>query len=211
LQSCELSTDIQQLADDAVTYHRARWSAHHLQFPTEAVCELAASWLAGGVLPDIAEEQVLQPDLQACRFDVWAILTRFLLTEPSNLTRMASLTDDEVSTYVPGASAADVAYFTGDIERAQMSYLGKLQRLDGYDDPHEIVGLGLSMHDGLARQRLLSQPHLYRAVQRQIVARTGNPADPLQLIQWLNSERTEVSMSEKLPGILGGFVLKAGG
>lgn len=189
LQVQQLPADIQQVADVAVAYHRARWAAHHLRPDHEMVEALAHNW-AEQTPPSarIAEEHTLQFEPRARNFDTWALLARLSAVEPTILTEMYQ-DPNKVTEYVPGATKSDIEYFAGNTEEARNLYIAALQTPDGFDDPHNIVGFGFTLNDETARQQLLSHPQMYRSIQRQIVALTGRPADPIQLAEWLGGEK----------------------
>jgi HEXXH motif-containing protein len=189
LQTQELPPEIRQVADIAVVYHRARWAAHHLGLDQGMVEAFAHNWTKQAPISDkITETHTLQFEPRARNFDTWALLARLSVVEPNILTEMHQ-DPNKVTEYVPGATKADIEYFAGNVEEARDLYIAVLQTPDGFDDPHDIVGLGFTLSDGAARQLLLHRPQVYRGVQRQVVALTGSPADPMQLARWLGGEK----------------------
>jgi HEXXH motif-containing protein len=178
-----LPGDIVAMANTATTYHHARWLAHHLQPDAKATDAMASAWLHGDACPSAQTADALQQEVEACRFDTWGVLARLSIAEPETITRMQHMTNPE--TMVEGATLPDVLYYASDVIGARQAYLNVLSSPQGCTDAQAIVGLGLTLSTPNA-QLLQSRPQLYRAVQKNIVKRTGQPADPLRLLAWLS-------------------------
>lgn len=172
-------------AEAAVVDHRALWRLHHLRPDPETVAGLAEAWSAGraasaGPVP----APLVEPDPSARWLDTRAVLIRWRLRDPAGF---AQLHRDPTTAagQVSGATAADVSYVAGELDRAGQLYQAELAA--DPDRPSAWAGLGLvatATRPGPAAGALLDRPELVRAVHRATRA-AGGTVDPLELAGWL--------------------------
>ena len=174
--------DAQELADETALDHRARWRAHHLRPPAQAVDEAVHGWTRGAHLPPagLAAEPRLVPDPAARWLDTAATIARHLLTAPADEPLKAAAT-------VTGATEGDLLLAAGDAAAAREAYAAQLAVEPGHGGAW--AGLGRSLAAGgvepAAADLLRRHPERVCAVQGALVARVGRAADPVRLAAWL--------------------------
>ncbi len=177
-------------ADAAALDHRAMWRGHNIRLDPADRDALASAWqhrvpAAEAILAVGAAKVLAEPPPGL--LDARAVLRRHLLVDPDAFGR-ARAAPDEVGERVEGATAADLALVTGDVERARAGYLGELRQ-----DPsrvHGWVGLGLTQIDrpaDPATRALLGCPELILAVVQGLRSRGSATVapDPLELASWV--------------------------
>jgi HEXXH motif-containing protein len=165
-------------AEAAVADHRARWRLHHFQPDPATVAVLAKAWSAGADRPPVAyPEPVVEADGAARRLDTRAVLALWRLRDPDGFGQLC-WDPAEVGTRVSGATAADLAYATGDLARARQLFLAELAAEPGR--PSAWAGLALIAED-MAAKALRAVPELVRAVH----LASGAAGDPIALASWV--------------------------
>jgi hypothetical protein len=178
-----IAEDVTELARAAAMDHRAGWRVRHLRPDPAVVTELASAWLAGRERPPLTPAR---PDLPPTPVPdgAWTHartdLVRLGLTEIGQ----AGLSD--IWPTVPGATAADFAYATGQLDEAAHAYRAELA--ESPDRPASLVGLGLTlaaMGPNAAASALLFCPELVRAVHRTLRGSGERVPTPEQLSCWI--------------------------
>jgi HEXXH motif-containing protein len=174
--------DIAELATSASLDHHAGWRIRHVRPRAEIIRKLVYRWLSGhdaDLLKPAHEEPDPEPDgaWPGARTDlVWLHLAA---PERGSYAEIAPL--------VPEASAADVAYVSGNFAEAVRDYQNELR-----NDPNRAsswVGLGLALsasENHVPAWSLLHHPELVRAVYREVLARTADVPEPVELAAWLS-------------------------
>ncbi|MFF3365495.1 HEXXH motif domain-containing protein [Streptomyces misionensis] len=175
-----------RLAQEAADDHRARWRAHHLRPPAEAVEAAVRAWQRGDPRPPsaLAAPPVLVPDPAVRFMDGAAVLARHRLGDPDGAWR-----DPGGPGAVAGADPAEVLLARDDHARARAAFTA---RLSGGDAPVSAwAGLGRALaHDPAhqaAARLLLRHPERARAVHDALRSPTGHRADPVRLASWLGA------------------------
>ncbi len=166
------------LARGCAADHAARWRAHHLRPPRQAVVEAAGAWLSGAPAPprSLTAPPEVRTDESARWLDTLAVLTRH---------RLAG--DDPEKAAVTGALGADALLAAGEARAAQQAYATHLAA----DPGHPTAWSGLSQSLTLAQTSLTAahflrhHPERARAVHAAIATATGTPPDPVALATWL--------------------------
>jgi HEXXH motif-containing protein len=170
----------------AAADHRAGWQLRYLRPKQTTVVKYADAWLAGLAGHELPSE--LEPDRDLMPTPVpdgtWHGARTDLIR-----VGLASGEPDPTQTAsdVPNATLSDVAYLSGEYDRAIEGYLAELAE-DG-DRPDSWVGLGLALSagDSNAAHALLEYPELVRAVHRAIGTQTGKPPAPIDLANWIGA------------------------
>lgn len=156
-----LPADVRDAAHRANLDHYLTWRLRNLQPPADAVAELADAWSHRRAKPDIATESRLNPAPGGVR-DARLALVR---------TGLAARTH-------PGtATEADLALVGG---RAAVD-LYRQEVLASSALPTGWSGLALAS----GASALTTRPELVSAVYHEVLARTGEPPDPIRLARWL--------------------------
>jgi HEXXH motif-containing protein len=171
-----------QLAEEAAADHRARWRAHHLRPPADAVEATVRAWQRGAPHPPAAlsARPEVAPDTEVRLLDTAAVLTRHMLADPEGDWRYGTRGVGGVE----GADEGDILLATGDRVAARAAFSARLAAKGA--PVAAWVGLGRSLPDGHpAAGLLLAFPERARAVQDALEAATGRGADPVELATWL--------------------------
>ncbi|MFF3328863.1 HEXXH motif domain-containing protein [Streptomyces sp. NPDC002888] len=177
-----------RLALEAAADHRARWRAHHLRPPAEAVEEAVRAWRRGDTRPPaaLAAAPAVVPDIEVRFLDGAAVLARHGLDDPDGDWRHHAASRDGDAGGVDGADAADVLLACGDHTAAHAAFT---DRLATKGTPAAAwVGLGRTLPaDTPAARLLMDFPERARAVQDALRATTDSGADPdpVALAAWL--------------------------
>jgi HEXXH motif-containing protein len=182
-----VSAPVQSQADAAAADHYGQWRAYHLRTSPDHVAALAHAWTGGRAASEVGEssgrEVHFDPSVRG--LDARATLVRLRVLDPG-LFEVLSKEPGEVGHHVSGAVAPDIAYVHGDLSTARRGY----QRLLTVDpgDPHAWLGLGLTLAaiGEPAAAGIVHAPEVVRALALD-VARSGHPADPVELALWLGS------------------------
>lgn len=174
--------DIADLAAAAAADHRAGWRVRHLRPDPVTVATLVDAWNAGRPRPPVITRTNELPPTPVpdgawtrARFE----LTRMALSEygRNHLAEMWSS--------VPGTTAADFAYVSGQFPEAADRYRAELAA--DPDRPDSLVGLGLALSalgPSPAGRGLSRCPELVRAVHRDL-RRTARVPTPEQVAIWI--------------------------
>jgi HEXXH motif-containing protein len=175
--------DILAAAEAAAADHRMRWRLHHLRPDPTTVAVLAAAWRGRSDRPAIApSDPVVAADGSARRLDTMAALALWRFTDPEGFAQLCK-DPSTISTQVSGASPADLAYASGDEDRARELFLTELAA--DPTSPGAWSGLGLVLH-GTVRRPFQDTPELIRAVHLETTNQAQEPTDsPLALLGWL--------------------------
>lgn len=179
-----------RLAGRLAADHRALWRLHHVRPFPEDVERLAAAWLRG-VEPALpARRQGVRAERRQRHLDTRAVLGRMALVDPVALDKLRDVADEDGVPGVTGAVLADLVWATGDPAAAGYHYRRSLT--EGRAAPAAWAGLRLTLEETgrapSALRALTSVPELVSAVARQVRGRTGRPADPVALAQWVGRE-----------------------
>ncbi|WP_409059467.1 HEXXH motif domain-containing protein [Streptomyces sp. SYP-A7185] len=166
------------MADEAAADHRARWRAHHLMPPADAVAQTVRAWLRGDARPPaaLAAPPALVPDAETRYLDTAAVLARYRLGAPE-----ADPGD------VEGVRTADLLLARGDLTGAREAFVAQLTGKEPVSAAWAGLGLALAgadEHQGASRL-LRDVPERARAVQSALEHATGQRADPVELAAWL--------------------------
>jgi len=179
-----------RLAQEAADDHRARWRAHHLRPPAEAVEATVRAWRRGDPRPPSAltAPPLLVPDTEVRFMDGTAVLARHRLSDPDGAWRNSGGTEKDANA-VEGADAAELLLARGDHTAARAAFAA---RLSGKGAPVSAwPGLGRALTPDPthrpAAQLLLQHPERARAVQDALESATGRRADPVRLASWLGA------------------------
>ncbi|MFG2029065.1 HEXXH motif domain-containing protein [Streptomyces sp. NPDC048825] len=182
-----------ELAREAAADHRARWRAHHLRPPAEAVEEAVRAWQRGDdrAPAGLAAEPELVPDSEVRFLDSAAVLIRHRLSEPDGARGQAAAQGSGATAGVEGVTVADVLLAHDDRAGARAAFVAQLS---GKGAPVAAwVGLGRALAGegqvrNAASRLLLSFPERARAVHEAIEAATGRAPDPVRLAEWLGGQ-----------------------
>ncbi|WP_326915969.1 aKG-HExxH-type peptide beta-hydroxylase [Actinophytocola sp.] len=182
-QSEPLPADTIELAEAMGADHHAGWRIRHLRPDPVMVAELTTAWLAGRSRPPVMHTTMVGSAPTPVPDGSWS-------SARVDLIRLAIDTDRrtmrKVWSTMPGATVADLAYATGQVEEAIRQYSAEL-RTDP-DRPASWTGLGIALArtgERLASGALLHHPELVRAVYRSIRA-SGSPSPgPVDLAAWI--------------------------
>lgn len=175
-----------RLALECAADHRARWRAHHLRPPAEAVDEAVRAWRRGDALPPaaLADAPAIVADTDMRFLDGAAVLARHWLSDPNGDWRDHAASRDGDSGGVDGADAADVLLACGDHTAARDAFTARLATKGA--PVAAWVGLGRTLPAGTPAARLLRDfPERARAVLDALQATTDAGADPVALATWL--------------------------
>lgn len=180
--------DCQRLADAAAADHHATWRINHLRPAPTDIEPLAQAWMLRPERPPVLPAASLRPLAgavgDASTPDSRAMLLRLWLTDRDRFRELQHQDRDRHG--VPGAVAADLAYFAGDLEQATDLYLADLAA--GPERAHSWAGLGLvaaATGDTDAARALHTRPELVVAVARAVAVETGRLPPPLPLARWI--------------------------
>ncbi|WP_371670598.1 HEXXH motif domain-containing protein [Streptomyces sp. NBC_00289] len=171
-------------ADD----HVARWRAHHLRPPAQAVDEAVHAWLAGASAPpaSLAAEPGVVPDPAARWLDSLAMLVRHGIAATDD-DRPAPEEAEKAAARVTGALAGDALLALGDPAAAHHAYVTDLTT--DRARPGAWSGLGQALTATAeapeAARLLRHRPEQARAVHESLWHTTGAPPDPVRLATWL--------------------------
>jgi hypothetical protein len=171
--------DIAELAGAAADDHYAGWRLRYLRPAPEAVVALVDAWVSGVDCP-IPQPPEPTPDGSA-RNKKWAGARTALLR-----LRLAEPEQNASATSVPGATEADFAYVSGDLDEAERGYRRQLDQ--DPDNDAAWVGLGLVLAKQghtLAANAMLRCPELLRAVWQKIGSRPDGVPAPDEVAGWI--------------------------
>lgn len=157
-----------------VREHRAFWRAQHLRPDPGWVTGLVDAWAAGDVAA--ARPQPL-PDVVPCQ--------RSIPPSPRVGMLKALLLDGADPADHHGASGADLAYVTGDLEAAHASYEEQV-RSNPADD-RAWLALGLAGVGGEGGNAMVRSPETVLAVRDRLLAGRMPIDEPLKLLTWLET------------------------
>lgn len=174
--------DIAELATSASLDHHAGWRIRHVRPRAEIIRRLVDRWLSGhnaDLLKPVHEEPAPEPDgaWPGARTD----LIRLHLAAPERGSYA------EIAPLVPEATEADIAYVTGNTTEAVRRYQDELR-----EDPNRAsswIGLGLALSAAghlASAWSLLHRPELVRAAYREVLARTADVPEPVELAAWMS-------------------------
>lgn len=169
-------------ATAAAADHFATWRLRHLRPNADVVAALATAWHRGDAWPKLdgsLEPRTPTPVPDGGWTDARTDLIRLRLDRDRDALAERGPT-------VPGATEADLALVSGQIERAVEGYRNLLKT--DADVPAAIVGLGLALTargTGPAARALLHRPELVRAVHRELRADTGATPDVEAVAEWI--------------------------
>jgi HEXXH motif-containing protein len=163
LTHTERTGPVAKIVDD----RRVLWRIKHVQPDAGHIGVLADAWSTGRTAPVGFRVDSKVSDHMVC-----AVSDRAPLLKAYALA--AGRTPD-----VPGADEADLAYARGDLRTAAAAYRRRIG--SNADDEQAWVGLALAQGSDV----LLHEPEIVLALQREVVARTGDHPDPVLLAEWL--------------------------
>ncbi|WP_410658841.1 aKG-HExxH-type peptide beta-hydroxylase [Amycolatopsis sp. lyj-112] len=172
-------TEATELAEAARLDHLAGWRIRHLRPKSSAVSALTEAWLNGRSRPPVTADATGLPPTPVPDGS-WSHAR-------TDLIRLAvgDAAADGVPA-VPGATAADFAYTSGDVPEAIERYRAELST--DPDRPASLVGLGLALSargPHPAARALLHCPELVRAVHRTLRASAPRPPTVEQIAAWI--------------------------
>jgi hypothetical protein len=179
-----LPAEVGDLAAAAVADHGAGWRLRHARPNPATVADFADSWLAGrrwptSSAPDLATAVTPIPDgsWSGARTDLIRVGLRNPRPEAIRETWPAVL----------GATAADFAYLSEDLDGAVHGYVADLT--EDRENPDAWVGLGLALAarggDSAGARALLNRPELVRAVYRHVRDTSTTIPAPEELAAWV--------------------------
>jgi HEXXH motif-containing protein len=172
---------LQALADVSADDHHALWRTYHHRPAGHEVERLAKAWLAGQPCPPVASsiDSAVIDDPQGRWLDARAVLSRLALVNAPAL-RTGQDHDTDAAALVSGATAADVVFAGGNVQRARRLYLERLAAAP--DDAVAWTGLRLTWTS--APLILRDRPELVRAVGSALL-RMDITAAPIDLVMWM--------------------------
>jgi HEXXH motif-containing protein len=176
-----------RLAERLAADHRALWRLHHVRSRPEDTERLAAAW-PSHTPPALSSRRLpVRARRGALHLDARAVLARTALADPAALNTLRDITDEDGVPGVTGAGRADLLWAAGDPAAATEHYLRSLA--DNPTAPSAWAGLRLSLEETGrspdAVHALTTVPETVSAVARAVHRRTGTPADPVELAQWM--------------------------
>lgn len=176
------------LARLCTDYHVARWRAHHLQPPAEAVSATVDAWLTGASGPPgaLAAEPDVVPDPSARGLDSLAMLVRHRLSGADD-DRCAPEDPEKAAAKVNGALTADALLAAGDTAAACHAYVAHLAGEPGRTGAWAGLGQALKASGTAsnAAHVLCHHPERVRAVHEAVTRATNTAPDPIRLATWL--------------------------
>ncbi|MEU1570607.1 HEXXH motif domain-containing protein [Streptomyces collinus] len=175
-----------RLAERLAVDHRVLWRLHHVRPCPSHVKRLATAWLDGAE-PVLPGRRSLRAEHALWHLDARAVLTRMAVADPMALDKLRNLPDGEEVPGVTGAMRADLLWAAGESSAAEQRYLRSL--VAGTAPPSAWAGLRLTLEESgrapHAVHALSSVPELVSALADRVRRRTGTPADPVELAQWV--------------------------
>ncbi|MEU6257149.1 HEXXH motif domain-containing protein [Streptomyces sp. NPDC047043] len=183
----EVSQTGVRLAHEAATDHRARWRAHHLRPPVQAVEEAVRAWKRGDSHPPVLLETAPRsvPDTAAVCLDTAATLARHAIADPAAL--WGSRAEDQVV----GAGRADVLLALGERSAARLVLVEQLRAENPPAGSWPLLGRALvdDPAQGEVSRFLLDFPERIRAVHEALSTAGSEQDDPIRLAAWLAKKR----------------------
>lgn len=172
--------------------HAARWRAHHLQPPVQAIDETVRAWLDGAVGPpdSLTAEPTIVSDPSARWLDSLAMLVRHRL-DATDGEQLYLDVPERTTTQVTGALTGDALLAAGDATAARHAYVAHLR-----SHPERAgawAGLGRALEaegaSPAAADLLCHRPERARAVGQALGRNSHRSLDPMRLANWLASPK----------------------